>query len=76
MKRLRTNRFLLTEKKPRRGHYGEDVVQEELFEAYRKLDKFDESRSLKPFWPRPILAGATALEPATSSVTGGRSNSP
>ena len=28
---------------------GEDVVQEALFEAYRKLDRFDESRSLKPW---------------------------
>src|SRR5258708_9631701 len=28
---------------------GEDVVQEALFEAYRKLDKFDESRPLKPW---------------------------
>jgi RNA polymerase sigma-70 factor (ECF subfamily) len=28
---------------------GEDVVQETLFEAYRKLDKFDESRPLKPW---------------------------
>jgi len=28
---------------------GEDVVQEALFEAYRKLDQFDESRSLKPW---------------------------
>src|SRR5437868_7153204 len=27
---------------------GEDVVQEALFEAYRKLDKFDDSRTLKP----------------------------
>ena len=27
---------------------GEDVVQEALFEAYRELDKFDESRPLKP----------------------------
>src|ERR1700751_3438170 len=27
---------------------GEDVVQEALFEAYRKLDRFDESRPLKP----------------------------
>jgi len=27
---------------------GEDVVQEALFEAYRKLDKFDDSRPLKP----------------------------
>src|SRR5215813_3869837 len=26
---------------------GEDVVQEVLFEAYRKLDKFDESRPMK-----------------------------
>ena len=26
---------------------GEDVVQETLFEAYRKLDQFDESRPLK-----------------------------
>jgi RNA polymerase sigma-70 factor, ECF subfamily len=31
---------------------GEDVVQEALFEAYLKLDRFDESRPLKPwlFW--------------------------
>ena len=28
---------------------GEDVVQEALFEAYRKLDKFDESRPIKPW---------------------------
>ncbi len=28
---------------------GEDVVQEALFEAYRKLDKFDHSRPLKPW---------------------------
>src|SRR5499433_730175 len=28
---------------------GEDVVQEALFEAYRKLDKFDEGRPLKPW---------------------------
>lgn len=28
---------------------GEDVVQETLFEAYRKLDKFDETRPLKPW---------------------------
>lgn len=28
---------------------GEDVVQETLFEGYRKLDKFDESRPLKPW---------------------------
>ena len=28
---------------------GEDVVQESLFEAYRKLDHFDESRPLKPW---------------------------
>src|SRR5258705_7747868 len=28
---------------------GEDVVQETLFDAYRKLDKFDESRPLKPW---------------------------
>jgi RNA polymerase sigma-70 factor, ECF subfamily len=28
---------------------GEDVVQEALFEAYRKLDTFDESRPLKPW---------------------------
>lgn len=28
---------------------GEDVVQETLFEAYRKLDQFDESRPLKPW---------------------------
>ncbi|MGC2768032.1 MAG: RNA polymerase sigma factor [Candidatus Acidiferrum sp.] len=28
---------------------GEDVVQEALFEAYRKLDKYDQSRPLKPW---------------------------
>jgi len=28
---------------------GEDVVQDALFEAYRKLDKFDEGRPLKPW---------------------------
>lgn len=28
---------------------GEDVVQETLFEAYRKLDQFDENRPLKPW---------------------------
>jgi RNA polymerase sigma-70 factor (ECF subfamily) len=28
---------------------GEDIVQEVLFEAYRKLDKFDEGRPLKPW---------------------------
>ena len=28
---------------------GEDVVQETLFEAYRKLDQYDESRPLKPW---------------------------
>jgi len=28
---------------------GEDVVQEALFEAYRKLDKFDDSRPIKPW---------------------------
>src|SRR5579863_4759158 len=28
---------------------GEDVVQEALFEAYRKLEQFDESRPLKPW---------------------------
>lgn len=28
---------------------GEDVVQDALFEAYRKLDQFDESRPLKPW---------------------------
>jgi RNA polymerase sigma-70 factor, ECF subfamily len=28
---------------------GEDVVQEALFEAYRKLYKFDQSRPLKPW---------------------------
>jgi RNA polymerase sigma-70 factor (ECF subfamily) len=28
---------------------GEDVVQETLFEAFRKLDKFDDSRPLKPW---------------------------
>jgi len=27
---------------------GEDVVQEALFEAYRKLDQFDDRRPLKP----------------------------
>src|SRR5258707_136291 len=28
---------------------GEDVVQEALFEAYRKLEKFDDTRALKPW---------------------------
>ena len=28
---------------------GEDIVQEALFEAYRKLDKYDESRPMKPW---------------------------
>jgi len=28
---------------------GEDVVQEALFEAYRKLEQFDDSRPLKPW---------------------------
>lgn len=28
---------------------GEDVVQEALFEAYRKLDRFDESRPMRPW---------------------------
>src|SRR5579864_5720104 len=28
---------------------GEDVVQEALIEAYRKLDKYDESRPMKPW---------------------------
>ncbi|HEX8816197.1 MAG TPA: sigma-70 family RNA polymerase sigma factor [Terriglobales bacterium] len=28
---------------------GEDIVQEALFEAYRKLDKFDETRPLSPW---------------------------
>src|SRR5262252_8507617 len=28
---------------------GEDVAQEALFEAYRKLDKFDETRPMKPW---------------------------
>src|SRR6516164_923205 len=28
---------------------GEDVVQEALFEAYRNLEKYDDSRPLKPW---------------------------
>src|SRR3989442_14330328 len=28
---------------------GEDVVQDALFEAYRKLDQFDDNRSLSPW---------------------------
>jgi len=28
---------------------GEDIVQEALFDAYRRLDTFDESRALKPW---------------------------
>jgi RNA polymerase sigma-70 factor (ECF subfamily) len=28
---------------------GEDVVQEALFDAYRKLEKFDDTRALKPW---------------------------
>jgi RNA polymerase sigma-70 factor (ECF subfamily) len=27
---------------------GEDIVQETLFQAYRKLDTFDDTRPLKP----------------------------
>ena len=49
----------LTQLRPRLHHYcsrmtgsvmdGEDVVQEALFEAYRKLDRFDDSRPLGPW---------------------------
>jgi RNA polymerase sigma-70 factor (ECF subfamily) len=49
----------ITQLRPSLHHYcsrmtgsvmdGEDVVQEALFEAYRKLDKFDDSRPLKPW---------------------------
>ena len=28
---------------------GEDIVQDALFEAYRKLDQFDDSRPLSPW---------------------------
>ena len=28
---------------------GEDVVQDALFEAYRKLDQYDDSRPLAPY---------------------------
>src|SRR5439155_10615218 len=28
---------------------GEDIVQDALFEAYRKLDQYDDSRPLKPW---------------------------
>jgi RNA polymerase sigma-70 factor (ECF subfamily) len=57
---------------------GEDVAQESLFEAYRKLDKFDDSRPLAPWLFRIAhnrcidflrrrdvrqKADATALEP-------------
>ena len=34
---------------------GEDVVQEALFEAYRKLDQFDQNRPLKPWLFRSAL---------------------
>src|SRR4029434_8972123 len=49
----------LTQLRPRLHRYcarmtgsvmdGGDVVQEALFEAYRKLDQFDDSRPLKPW---------------------------
>src|SRR5687768_15420417 len=49
----------LTQLRPRLHRYcarmtgsvmdGEDVVQEALFEAYRKLDQFDDSRPLGPW---------------------------
>jgi RNA polymerase sigma-70 factor (ECF subfamily) len=49
----------ITELRPRLHRYcarmtgsamdGEDVVQEALFEAYRKLDQFDDSRPLQPW---------------------------
>jgi RNA polymerase sigma-70 factor (ECF subfamily) len=49
----------ITQLRPSLHHYcsrmtgsvmdGEDVVQEALFDAYRKLDKFDDSRPLKPW---------------------------
>jgi RNA polymerase sigma-70 factor, ECF subfamily len=49
----------LTQLRPRLHRYcarmtgsvmdGEDVVQEALFEAYRKLDQFDDSRALGPW---------------------------
>ena len=49
----------ITELRPRLHRYcsrmtgsvldGEDVVQDALFEAYRKLDQFDDSRPLAPW---------------------------
>src|SRR6266404_4022785 len=50
---------------------GEDVVQEALIEAYRKMDQFDDSRPLKPWLPqrcrrqscrRSLLCLALALQ--------------
>jgi len=49
---------------------GEDVVQEALFEAYRKLDKCDESRPLKP--PNGIRVLLACDPPACRKAT--RSN--
>jgi RNA polymerase sigma-70 factor (ECF subfamily) len=31
---------------------GEDIVQDALFEAYRKLDQFDDTRPLSPWFSR------------------------
>ena len=40
---------------------AEDVVQEALFEAYRKLDKFDDSRPIKPWLFRIAKTAASTF---------------
>ena len=41
---------------------GEDVVQDALFDAYRKLEQFDDTRPLKPwlFESRTIVASISS----------------
>jgi Sigma-70 region 2 len=49
---------------------GEDVMQEALFEAYRKLDRFDDSRPLTPgYRASPITAALTFFARSASAVT-------
>src|SRR6266513_1203675 len=43
---------------------GEDVVQEALFEAHRKLDQFDDSRPLSPW-----LSGSRTIAASTSCAS-------
>src|SRR5882672_5830228 len=47
---------------------GEDVVQEALIEAYRKMDQFDDSRPLKPWLFR--IACASSKRPLAPPRSG------